>query len=197
MKIYLMQNKQAEDDWKDLLLYGFSPIDEETMQYYIERAGPFTPPMYISNDLLIFTESAKKDFMRSHLIGIRFIDVLEKRKIIRVDWKSWAQDKDYYDYFEDIIDPEDFIELLPHDPILAAAMPTYWGSEVEFTIHVNVGEYNPKSMYSHIGIAPNQVLEDADFYRGVEYGGIFVSQKARQWINTYFPATFEFYEICQ
>lgn len=182
-------------DWSDILWSGFLNFDFETKQYYIERSGPFTPSIYQSVFDLVFTDIAINSYKTHKIKGLSFEGPLEKRKIVNIDWMSWDKNKDYYEYMENVFEPEDVIDIYPHDSALALTMPNYWKAIFNHKIHINVNKAMRNSRnYEEITI-PKQELADSDFFCGIETLHIFLSENAKAWIEKNFPDCFNFYPI--
>ena len=194
--IYFIKNKGTHwGDWSNILWSGFAPLDEEKNCHYIEGSGPFVPPIFEAGGRFIFTEAAKKKFESSPLTSLEFLYELEKRKIVNVDWTAWDKDKDYYDYYDNIFEPEDFIYNLPHDPEIAKAMPALWLThiveKVNITIDRSVEGGDPSTYLSTPYIPP----PEWDFMKGIGYGGYFVSERAKDWLTLFYPECFDFFPI--
>lgn len=194
--IYLIKNKDTHwGDWSDLLWSGFAPYDDETDVVYIERTGPFVPPVYISGGNLIFTETAKESYEKHFIDSLIFPYILEKRKIVNIDWQKWDKNKEFYDYIEDVFEPEDIIENYLHDNETALAMENLYLAETINSIHLGIDKNSKSKNPSDYIFLKNPQEERIDFAEGIEYRGYFISERVKNWFDDNFPECFEMYLI--
>lgn len=194
---YFLQNKDTPWDLTDILWEGFVPMNEVKQQYYIERSGPFIPEIYEASGSLIFTDKAKLLYEQSSLSGIVFSGPLEKRKIVNIDWQTWDFQKDWTDVIGGygIYEPDEIIDALPHDPILAKQVPECWQAKIDALIHVNNdhAKFVPHN-YDSISI-PDQALPNVDFFVGDEFRAFIITERAKQWLEKHFSAYLDFYVL--
>ncbi len=194
--IYGITNKNAPwGDWGDILWSGFAPFDETTHRTYVERTGPFTPPLYIASSRFIFTDAAKQDYEKAGLGSLNFPYTLEKRKIVRIEWASWDKSQSFHAYVEDVMEPEDLIEGHPHDPELAQAMANLWLAEPQHEIHIAIDRDTPSRNRSDYLSLRSQPPDDWDFMAGIGYGGFFISQRVKDWLDEHYSECFETFPI--
>lgn len=200
MKFYTLENNYQfpENHYfgASILWAGYVPLDFDSNNFYVERVGPFVPPIYHpspSNSCLIFTLPAKEKIENSELNGIFFnSDPLEKRKIVNIDWKSWDPTKEYYDILDFIEEPEDFIELCEHDEKLAQSIPSLWMAIIKSKVSIRF----EKTRANNISILELASWDlTSDFMLSDDYLSIFISQKAKDWFEEYYPGIFIFTEV--
>jgi hypothetical protein len=203
-KLYLVNNKvtyaSGAGHWGDyayILWEGFAPEDDEG-RTYIERAGPFVPPLYMASSTLICTDAAKS-ILATTTSDLAF-SAARKCKIVEIQWTEWDKDKeiDHYLDFDYIDSPADVIENGVHDPGIASSMPNLWRVEVVGVSKVKIeqlGEFNPTAPYSHLAF--RQMPPTADFLlaQGDGYLGWFTSESGRNVLSSHFDDCLCFEEI--
>lgn len=194
MSIYLIENKTMPwGDWGDILWSGMLSWDASTDHFLIDRIGPYTPHLYLTDNGMVCTHSTKENYKRSKLKGLSINEKITKRKIVNIDWSTWDRSLDISHHIDIPSEPENIIINGNHDPQLLQRMPNYWFAEI--TNHINIiidkttkeksRRYRIKGLYNpHV-----------DFFTGVEYRGVFVSDRAKSWLDKNFPEHFEYYEI--
>jgi hypothetical protein len=194
--LFLMENRQLPwGDYGDILWSGFAPLDENTNRVYIERVGPFTPDIYISGSSLIFTKKAKDSYESSGLLGVEFLYIAKKMKVVNIDWCKWKHNKNIDNYIDDIGEPEDIINNNKNDEILLSRMPEYWVVNASHKIHLLVNAQNSYKLPSEYLLINDNVIGGVDFFSGIEYLGYFVTYRFKQWVDKNFPEHFEFFPI--
>lgn len=193
--IYLLENKKMTwGDWGDVLWAGISPHDAFSNLVCIERTGPFSPPLYLSNNNFIFTNEARLLFKHSSLRGLKFLYEIEKKRIVKLDWHNWDDKQHISNYLDIEGEPEDIILKGRNDYELVDKMPIYWLAYIESKIHLFIDKKSKSNNPSDY-IFVEGAGECSDFFIGVERTGIYITQKAKDWIESTFPNQFRYYLI--
>jgi len=195
MDVYLLESKNMPwGDWGDILWTGITPRDPVSNLVCIERTGPFSPLLYLSNNDFIFTNQAKSLYDDSSLLGIKFLYEIEKKRIVKLDWKNWDDKQHITNYIDIDGEPEDIILRGINDNELMGNMPVYWLACIDSNIHLFVDRKSKSNNPSDYIFVDSEVGH-SDFFIGVERTGIYITQKAKDWIESNFPDHFTYYLI--
>lgn len=192
MSIYHFDNAPNPwGDWGDILVHGTIDWDEDTDVDSIARVGPFTPPAYIRSGVLVLTDPIKKKLADSELKGISRYEHLEKTHIVKIDWSQWNTDNDIT-YYLDLEDgPSSIIYSRAHDAELANEMPEFWQAFITGKINLYKNpKSNPSKLSKYLQVV--QIDKKADFFKGDIYGGYFVNERAKAWLDQHCPKCFDF-----
>lgn len=197
--VYLLDNevpcaagKGMWGDYAHVLWAGFASQDESGVGY-VERTGPFVPDAYLASNSLICTERVKDNIV-SNTLGLLFVPQ-EKRKIVRVEWRSWDPARDIFHYIDrgDINEPEDLVEAGLHDPVARDLMPSLWKLD-EATLPEleikKIGKYDPRRPVSHLAVVKNSVPSRCFFAKSRNFLGVFAGEEARCFLEKNYPGFF-------
>ena len=186
--------EQPWGEWGEMLWSGLSW--DLKNGFGIERTGPFSPELYISGGSLIFTEEARRSYRALGLTGLEFITI-PKRKVIGLDWRNWSLDQDVGAYIdkEQFAQPEDFILQTPDNQELRWKMPDYWLANPEAPIASYCSHWDQRRNPSECVFIREMPMRRLDFYKGDEYPGYFVTERAKTWIEDTFPDHIVFHPI--
>lgn len=129
--------KNTDPPWGDygsILVSGITSrrLDNGRLPY--ERVGPFMPPITIAGiSNLIVSDEFKRQIEGSPVAGLTFLEV-EKRRIVRLDWRSWDLTAENPQKYPAGADPENYILGRKHNPELAEAMGSIWEVVVDATV---------------------------------------------------------------
>lgn len=183
MNLFFVENKyiQRIEEWGDYgytLWSGFADKDDNG-DIFIERAGPFTPDIYLTLDFLICTEKIKSYLEDSDMRGIGFRPA-RKQKLVRVDWQSYPPDADIFDILPDVNDPEELITKQSNDGNLLELMPEYFAIQPKSSIKIRrIAPYKYKSRHSSIE-AYDVGGDLSDIVSADTHGGYFVTDRGRE-----------------
>ncbi|NIE75308.1 hypothetical protein F3J45_12750 [Pantoea sp. Ap-967] len=165
--------------------------DEDTDIDSIERTGPYTPLAYIRSGVLVLTQAIKDALERSDLKGINRFEHLEKTHIVELQWQDWDTNKAITEHLDLEGEPESIIDSRPHDPELAKRMPEYWQAFVVGKLSLRK---DPKQPENDLGKYLQVLKADdkADFFKADVYGGYFLNERAKQWLEQHCPGCFDF-----
>lgn len=182
LKLFFLENKftQRIEDWGDygdVLWSGFADRDSSG-SIFIERAGPFTPDIYMTLNFLICTRNMERSLRESEIQGIDFIAV-QKRKIVNVDWQNFPTASDINDLPPDVNEPDVLLTALKNDKHLRARMPEYRAIMPTSSIKIrHIAPYNYKTRYA--SIEAYDVSEDlGDIVSADTHSGYFVTDRGR------------------
>lgn len=90
------------------------------------RVGPFVPPIAVAgvSDVVV-TDDFRQRLAKSGLRGFEFTEVWKKR-IVKLDWRSWDLDADEPARYPAGGEPENYILGRRHDPATADAIGAIW-----------------------------------------------------------------------
>lgn len=129
--------KNTEPPWGDygsILISGMTSLRSASGQLPYERVGPFMPPITIAGiSNLIVSNDFKQQMEASSLLGLTFREV-EKRRIVRLDWRWWDVTADEPKQYPAGSEPENYILGRKHDPDLADEMGMIWEVVVDATV---------------------------------------------------------------
>lgn len=198
--VYLLDNevpcaagKGMWGDYAHVLWAGFASQDESGG--YVERTGPFVPDAYLASNSLICTERVKDNIV-SNTSGLLFVPQ-EKRKIVRVEWRSWDSARDIFHYIDrgDINEPEDLVEAGLHDPVVGDSMPGLWKLDEETLPELEIkktGKYDPRRPVSHLAVVKNSVPSGCFFAKSRNYLGVFAGEEAKCFFDKNYPGFFRY-----
>ncbi|SUB83780.1 Uncharacterised protein [Pragia fontium] len=193
--IYLLESKKMPwGDWGDMLWTGITSRDPVSNLVSIERTGPFSPLLYLSNNDFIFTNEARSLYDESSLLGIKFLYEIEKKRVIKLDWHNWDDKQHITNYLDIDGEPEDIILRGINDNELMGNMPVYWLAGIHSNIHLFV-DRKSKSKNPSDYIFIDGEASHSDFFIGVERMGVYITKKAKDWIESNFPDHFVYYLI--
>ena len=192
MKIYYCDDAPTPwGDWGVALVRGSLAWDEDTDIRSIERVGPFTPLAYICSGAFILTHPIKEALESSDLTGISRYQHLEKTHIVRIDWQHWDDSKPITQYLDLDGGPSSIIDSLQHDTKLARQLPEYWRGFIAGRLKLSINsDKDPRDVSAYLRVL--QADENTDFFKGDLYGGYFVSEKAKIWLERFCPECFNF-----
>lgn len=195
MKIYYCDDAPTPwGDWGAALIRGRVARDENSGRRSIKRVGPFTPPAYICSGELILTHPIKELLESSGLKGIARYERLEKTHIVRIDWQGWDPNRCITDHIDLAGGPSSIISFLKHDLELARQMPDYWRSFIDSELILSTdASKNPRDVTAYLRVVKAE--EHIDFFTGDLYGGYFVSERAKAWLEKHCPGCFNFFQV--
>ncbi len=175
----LSKNTDIKGDFADILWNGFIVHSRKKDHTVVERFGGYVPPIYTDGRQIILTDEIKKQLEQTDLQGIEFKEV-EKRKIIKGDWKNFS-----FGFFEKFDDPTfDPIEKGKHSEEASEQMPKLWRIKPLHAIEFKKVDKD-RFIFS--------TSKYADFYEATgDRLGIFISEKAKQiFENLALPLVFD------
>lgn len=191
---YLIKNKDTGyGDWGGILWDGFAPEDEDTGLRYIERVGPFVPKMYVVAGIIVIKNEIAPLITKSDLRGITIGEEIERRKIVPLDWSKWGDD--YEKQVERFYEPEDIINKGIHSAEIAAEIGPLRELKVQPSLKtISTDEKNPQHEYGLMRVCLSS-WNGSDITRGENYGGFFVTDTAKKWIEENCGDIFDYYFI--
>jgi len=169
-------------DYYDALVHGALDLDEDTGESRLRRAGPFIPPLTQPDPGIVVTDALRKELERSGLTGFTFVPVV-KEKIVAIDWHEWDPAGAEPDEIPESGEPEDYVDDGEHSPEAAAAMGELWRLEIPELARVERDRRIVASRAElHLLVATTNGL---DFVRSPDVGYCFVSDRAREWLETH------------
>lgn len=145
----------------------------------LERTGPYIPPVTLPGlASMVLTDAARRLLETSGLAGFDFRPV-EKKLIVESHWHTWDLSAEEPTEYPDTGEPEDYILGKPHSPTLALGLGDLW----EVVVPFNVVIVRPATVVEsyrdlHLDLT---TWNGADLLRGREYGGLLLSQRAKDW----------------
>jgi len=192
MNIYHFNNvTRPWGDWGTVLAYGMIGWDEDTDIDSIERSGPYTPLAYIRSGVLVLTQAIKDALESSDLKGISRFEHLEKTHVVELEWQHWDTRQAITEHLDLDGEPESIIHSRPHDPELARRMPEYWQAFVVGKLSLRKDHEKQQSELSQY-LQVLKVDDKADFFKADTYGGYFLNERAKHWLETNCPDCFDF-----
>ena len=198
LKLFFLENKftQRIEDWGDygdVLWSGFADRDSSG-SIFIERAGPFTPDIYLTIDFLICTRKIEISLRQLQIKGIDFLPV-KKKKIINVDWQKFPAGAEIYDVLLDMDEPDDLIIKLKNDGNLLALMPEYYAIRPKSNIKIRrIAPYQYKTRHSSVE-AYDVGIEIGDIVRADTHSGYFVTDRGRKILKSVGGNFLEFFPL--
>jgi hypothetical protein len=169
-------------DYGDILQHGMaSDLDRLDGLLSLERAGPFLPPItFPGSQEIVLSDSGRAVFEQSNLTGFTF-QAVHKSRIVDLAWHEWDLTSDEPAAYPESGEPEDYI--LQRDPSSAAAdeLGKVW--ELVVPITARVGRPRRIVQSSRELYIETATWNGADVFRGDGYGGTFVTENAKGWIE--------------
>lgn len=105
-----------------MLVSGMTQWPEDGQPAQLQRVGPFLPSASISGpERLIVSDEARAAIEAAGLQGIR-CDEVHKKRIVRLDWRSWDLDAEDPERYPAGDEPENYVLGRKHNAELADAM---------------------------------------------------------------------------
>jgi hypothetical protein len=126
----------------------------------------------------MLTSEARRMLESSGLTGFQFHPI-RKTLIVDLPWHTWDLTAEQPAEYPDSGEPEDYILSRPHSPRLANELGDLW----EIIVPFNVTVVRPSPIVDsyrdlHIDLTS---WDGSDLLRGLEFGGILYSQRAKDW----------------
>jgi hypothetical protein len=127
----------------------------------------------------------RQRLLTSGLQGLSFYPVI-KELIVESQWHNWDRDNpDGYELPEgpDGCDPEDYVLGHPHSQQTADRMGDLWEVRVDRIADAKSVNHRKPWDYDICIFGPFHVLQSIDVFRSIQGGWIFVSARAKQWLE--------------
>lgn len=182
MRFYSLERPVvAWGDYGDILHHGMAWHDEQSGLLQLERTGVFVPAITFPGlPGIVVTDSFRIALETSTLTGFSFRSLI-KRHIVDLDWSEWKSEEP--DFYPESGEPEDYIYEAQHSPEMAEQMPELWELMIEETSHVQRTE-DPSADFGVALSLLKETWNGDDFFRAPEVGYIFVSERAKRWLET-------------
>ena len=180
-------------DYGSILLTGMTghqPRKDGLLQ--LERTGPFAPPIAHSWPGFVVTDEFRKKLENSGLTGFSFKPVIKKH-IVRLEWEKWDKNAPDPEFYPEEGEPENYILELPHSPELAEEMEDFWELCTEERADVERVE-DPKAMFGVEIYVLLSTWDGTDFFSARTVGYVYVSEKAKNWLEREASEWLEFEE---
>jgi hypothetical protein len=177
-------------DYGGILLSGMTERGEDGV-LELARTGPFIPPISFpgSGDIIV-THAFRARLEASGLQCCRFRPVL-KKQIVHLEWEKWDTSAPEPLFYPATGEPEDYILSQSHSPHAADCMGPVWELALEPTAAVERVQVGPADTEIHL---VQSSLDGDDFFRAEGVGYVYVSDKARQWLQLEAPEWVSFEE---
>lgn len=199
MNFYRLYNtdKLTWGDYGSILISGITArLPDKDGLLHIKRTGPFVPPISLSGlDDIVVTDAFKNQLSHSGLSGYTFRPVIKER-IVHLDWEKWDRAAEEPAEYPATGEPESYILERPHSPETAQAVGELW--EVCLGQHASI-EKVPRDpaewglvKWSPIDITSDIYLvlsswDGTDIFRATNVGFVYVSERARNWLEQTVP----------
>lgn len=144
--IYELVEPEIMSWWSSEVIQGFAWRMEPGGPLFLERAGPFVPPVFfpyvfqdregfpnavvgVEGSKMVVREDVKQKLEAQGFPGVSFHKTV-KRKVVYLRYETWGWENDRPPVMPEEGEPENYILEFPHSPEAAAAMPDTW--EVKF-----------------------------------------------------------------
>jgi hypothetical protein len=139
----------------------------------------------------VLNAEGRKILESSGLSGFGFQPVF-KTRIVRLEWEKWNLSMDHPPEYPSEGEPENYILDRPHDAALASQMGDIWELVVPKT--VRVGRAQKVESFKDLWVE-RSTWNGADIFRGDDYGGALVTQRAKDWLQEHFAGFVQFEEF--
>lgn len=182
MNFYTFENKiMPWGDYGNTLLSGFAYPDENYPEVvWIERTGPFVPPVYHHFQMLLVSEKTKEKLEHADLKGINFIKTTFK-KIVNIDWQNWDLAADEPRIYPAGGEPENYILTRKHNPEIADKMEPVWCMKLDKETLIGRKQRNVSGR-NELFIMEN-FWTGNDIFLGKGAGHIYFTEKAKLWFE--------------
>jgi hypothetical protein len=174
MSCYILRKPEMPwGDYGDILLSGmWSDWGRKDGMLQVERTGPFVPPISLGLGTIIVTEEFKRTLETSGLTGFTFLPATSAR-IVHLEWEKWDLTANDPPEYPESGEPEDFILGRPHSAEIAEQIGQLW------ELHVD----------------PHDEEDGLDWFRGNTVLYIYVSVRAKTWLQAEVPQWVAFLEV--
>ncbi len=182
MEYYMFRNKKMPwGDYGNTLLVGYAfPSEDNANEIFIERAGPFVPPVYTWANMLLVSDSFKKKLEKSDLSGFRFQETIFK-KIVHIDWMKWDLEAKEPKIYPSGGEPENYIAKRKHNTEVAEEMEAIWCLQLDNETLIGRKQRNISSR-DELFIIEN-TWTGSDIFTSRGKGHIYFTEKAKQWFK--------------
>ncbi len=185
MDFYTFENKKMPwGDYGDTLLIGYAYPDKvDENKIYIERTGPFVPPIYEWAGIILVSETTKNKLEQSDLKGIEFIKTIFK-KIVNINWTKWDLKADNPKIYPAGGEPENYIFIRKHNQEIASKMEPIWALRLNKETLIGRKQRNVSNR-DELFVIENSWTGN-DIFLGKGTGHVFFTKKAKEWFENSF-----------
>jgi hypothetical protein len=175
-------------DYGQILLNGgYGRSEDEDALWGLHRPGPFIPPIFFAGGL-IFTDSARKQFLNAGFKGVSF-SRMPVVKAMLIPWHTWDLEADEPVFYPSDRNAIGYLEDLPHDQNLADTYESFWKLEYKVGARERRVKIDPKSWDDRIYLL-SSTWNGADFFRADTTTFLYISSKAFEWLKSHYEAWF-------
>ncbi|MFO0798316.1 MAG: hypothetical protein U0804_12635 [Gemmataceae bacterium] len=174
---YLSGPSHPWGDYYRVLADGYGAIIDGVCR--VQRTGPFIPPVTFPHAMVV-TDALRADLEASALTGVTFVPVV-KQKVVASDWHEWNLKAPNPREYPEEAEPSNYIDRGEHSPAAAEALGTLWAVDVLRVARVTRSEpVDHTHRHLHLNVESAQGL---DFVRSPDVGFLFVSERAKAWLE--------------
>jgi hypothetical protein len=181
MNFYTFENREMPwGDYGNILYTGFAYEDSnDPSLVYIERVGPYVPPVYSCSQYLLVSEKFAKRLEQSDLKGFTLRETRYK-KVVKIDWEKWDFDEEPEKYPRGG-EPENYILAGRHNPKLMEVMEKILCFQLDSETLTGRKSRVVSGRDELFIIENSWTGNDIFLTKGAGY--IFFSEKAKQWFE--------------
>jgi len=199
MKFYRIVGRSLMPEWGDyghMLQHGMAAhLPRRNERLSLERTGPYVPPVTLPGvGDVVLTDSAKAVLQSSKLTGYT-LRAVEKVHIAALSWASWDLSAPEPPIFPDSGEPEDYILGQQHSAETADAVGDLWEIVVLPTVKILRSEkivFPPSNEGFRVDV---NTWNGDDLFRGVGFGSILFSERARNFFSEHWSMYVGFEEF--
>ncbi len=168
-------------DYGNTLYVGYAypdDIDENTI--YVERTGPFVPPIYEWASMLLVSETTKEKMESSDINGVKFVKTIFK-KIVNIDWTKWDLEAENPKFYPAGGEPENYILTRKHNATIADQMEAIWFVKLDDETLTGRDQRLVSTRDDLFIIENSWTGNDIFITKGTGY--VFFSEKAKLWFE--------------
>ncbi len=147
----------------------------------LERSGPFIPLITFPASDVVVTDSFRGELERSGLSGASF-QRIDKAHIVRIDWELWDRSLQMPPRVPPSAAREDYVLAAPHDPSAALQLGALWEILASVNGSGRRDRGSPKQSPKTSLLLESRDTPDFFRVKGPRY--LFVTERARQWLET-------------
>ena len=159
-------------DYGDVLIHGMASRSDSG-ELEIERTGPFIPPITQPTGSVVVTAQFLKQLSIAGFKGI-VVGPVHKKRIVLIDWHLWEPFGPNQGEYPDDCEPESYIWNGKHSVKAAATLGELF--ELSFGLGARVSR---EGGFHLVGSS----WDGSDFFRAESAPGVYLSQRARDWLS--------------